>query len=412
MSGAQPGPIVIAGAGIAGLTAALAFAARGIATQIHERAPAPESAGAGIQLSPNATRILARLGVLDGLAPAATSPEAIVLRRGRDLKTLARLPLGAPAEARWGAPYLVVHRADLVAALIEAVHQNALTSLVPDSTVRDVACEAPVAKARIETAGTRQEISAPLVVAADGVWSRLRRATGGASRHSGHVAWRAIAPPRGTGNAPGEAIVFAGTVTTFLDPRFHIVAYPLRSGDAINLVAVTKATAASETWTGTADSAPLRRALERAAPALAGLVESAGAWTAWPVHEVAADAPWTRGGNLALVGDAAHALTPFAAQGAAMAIEDAAVLAELVAQRSGDIGGALARYEAVRRPRVARVRRRGAFNKFVWNAAGPLALGRDAVLGLRAPERLMADFDWLYGHDAEAAVQDGSVQDL
>src|SRR5690606_27732960 len=125
-------------------------------------------------------------------------------------------------------------------------------------------------------------------------------------------------------------------------------------------------------------------------------------WLAWPVGEVAADAPWVEPAGLALIGDAAHAMGPYAAQGAVMAIEDAATLAAALAARPGDLSGALLAYESARRERVRRVAKRGAFNRFVWHAAGPVALGRDAVLVLRGGNSLAADLDWLYSYDAEA----------
>ena len=129
---------------------------------------------------------------------------------------------------------------------------------------------------------------------------------------------------------------------------------------------------------------------------LAALVEAAAPWTMWPLFQVDARARW-HGGRVVLIGDAAHAMTPFAAQGAAMGIEDAMVLARHVSSSDADIATALADYDAERRPRVDRVRKRGSFNRFVWHAWGPIALGRDVVLGLRPPRKLAGDFDWLYG---------------
>ena len=141
----------------------------------------------------------------------------------------------------------------------------------------------------------------------------------------------------------------------------------------------------------------LRQAMRHAPPALAHVVEEAGAWTAWPIHTVDQDGSWTRGGRFALIGDAAHAMTPFAAQGAAMAIEDAATLAQAVAGTHGEPTEALGAWERKRKARMTKVAQRGALNKLAWNAAGPLAIGRDLLLRMRSPESLAADLDWLYG---------------
>ena len=139
------------------------------------------------------------------------------------------------------------------------------------------------------------------------------------------------------------------------------------------------------------------------APELTSLIRAAGAWTKWPLHEVPSAGAWTHPKGIALIGDAAHAMTPFAAQGAAMAIEDAAVIASAIAQYPDETARALREYESIRKPRVAKVAGRGAFNRFVWHAAGPIALGRDFVLGMRPATSLAADMDWLYGYDVPRA---------
>ncbi|MIL10064.1 salicylate hydroxylase, partial [Salmonella enterica subsp. enterica] len=182
--------VAIAGAGIAGLTAALAFVRKGWTASVHERATVLEEIGAGIQLSPNATRLLDRLGVLERLRPVAVQPDAVVLRQAATFDELARIPLGVNAEHRWGSPYLTIHRADLQAALLaEAMGQSEI-DLNFGRPVRDFALDPP----RLEFAGgaTRGEAAADLVVAADGVWSTVRGLGGkkGESRFIGQMAWR------------------------------------------------------------------------------------------------------------------------------------------------------------------------------------------------------------------------------
>lgn len=390
--------ILIAGAGIAGLTAALAFAQRGFGVSVYESAEILEEIGAGLQLSPNATHILARLNVLDGLMPHTVQPEAVVLRRASTLAEIARVPLGKAAEQRWGAPYLVCHRADLQRALLAAVARQPNIELTTGATVQDFAIDPP--RLTIELQKTRQEIDGKLIVAADGVWSTLRSFGGkrGESRFIGQVAWRRTVT---TADPSAKALFDAlpgQEVSAFLHPGFHLIAYPVRGGQAINIVAFTPSRQEfTADWSQQTDLAPLRQALAATSPVLAGLAAEPDGWTAWPIHVADLDAPWSAPGGLALIGDAAHAMTPFAAQGAAMAIEDAETLAAAVASQPDDLAGSLKDWTIARRRRVLRVARRGALNQFAWHARGPIATARNVFLKLRGPERLAADMDWLYG---------------
>lgn len=395
--------ILIAGAGIAGLTAALAFAAHGFQVAIFERAEKLEEVGAGLQLSPNATRILRRLGVLDRLLPVATRPEAVVLRDAASLRELARVPLGKAAEARWGAPYLVLHRADLQNALLAGISGRENIRLMTGAFVRGATLHQTGVTVSIGGNGAAAEAQGALLVGADGVWSTIRPLVSGArgSRPSGKTAWRITIGRDSAAWANLAALTAVDAVTAFLHPAFHLVAYPVAAGAAVNLVVLTSSGETDGSWAERPDPTPLAGIMAKAAPPLAALARTAGPWIAWPIHAVDPAGRWSDPRGLALIGDAAHAMTPFAAQGAAMAIEDAAVLADLVAALPGDLPRALARYEALRRPRTLRVARRGAFNHFAWHARGPVALARNAVLKVRPAEKLAADLDWLYGWDAE-----------
>lgn len=399
MSGASSSRrILITGAGIAGLTAAIAFASRGFAVTVLEKAAKLDEIGAGLQLSPNATRILRELGVMDGVLPAAVRPQALQLRDAATLQHLARIPLGDAAERRWNAPYLTVHRADLQSALLARAAREDDLTLVTGAHVRDAAFHGRGVTVSWDRAGRMEETHGRLLVGADGVWSATRGfvRAGSVARFSGYVAWRTTLR-RSDKDGLASRLIPVDDVTAFLHPDFHLVAYPIRAGAAVNLVAVTRGAILPETWSTNADPQPLRNALEKAGAPFATLMADAGPWTAWPLHAVDMSAPMTARGLFALIGDAGHAMTPFAAQGAAMAIEDAAVLASLVGRHLDDQAQALARYQALRRPRLARVARRGAFNRFAWHAGGPFAAGRNLVLKFRRPEALMADLDWLYG---------------
>lgn len=397
--------IVIAGAGIAGLTAAIAFAARGFNIRLFERAPKPQEVGAGLQLSPNATRILSRLGVPDRLHAATIRPDAIVLRRASDLDEIARVVLGDAALRRWKSPYLVLHRADLHAGLLGIASRLANVEIVTSATVTDAAFHPQGVTVAVEQDGRMRELDALLLVGADGVWSRTRRVLGGAdSQFAGKVAWRTTLRADSEALASVSDYLRRDCVSAFLHPKAHLVSYPIRGGSAVNIAAFTRGTLPGTGWSRDSDGAPLRAALGDASSALVSFLESVTQWTMWPLHTVNPRAPWTKAGGAVLIGDAAHAMTPFAAQGAASAIEDAYVLAATVADQPDDIAAALARYERIRRPRIAAVVRRGAFNAFTWRASGPVAAVRDMVLAARPSERLAADFDWLYGWDADEAL--------
>ncbi|MEP9397359.1 FAD-dependent monooxygenase [Mesorhizobium sp. KR2-14] len=390
--------IIVAGAGIAGLAAALAFARRGFSVEIFERSESLVEVGAGLQLSPNATRILDRLGVLELLLPKAVHPQSVILRDARTLTELARVPLGASAEQRWRAPYLVVHRADLQAALLEAVSRLPAIRLTKGAELREFSGDGSGVAASFQApGGTTADTIGLLLVGADGVWSSVRGLVGGGgSQFHGELAWRTVIQSDSEAGRAFASFASDNAVNAFLHSGSHLIAYPVRGGAAFNLVAFTPGKALAEGWADKADIAMLKRAMRHTAPALARLAEDAGPWTAWPIHTVPAKSRWVASG-VALIGDAAHAMTPFAAQGAAMAIEDADTLAAFVADRSGELNAALAAWEASRRPRVAAVARRGAFNHFAWQAWGPVALARNLVLRTRPPEKLAADLDWLYG---------------
>lgn len=383
--------VSIVGAGIAGLATALCLARRGIACDIFEQSESLSEVGAGLQLSPNASRVLATLGLLPALETRWCEPQSVRLLCGRTLRALATVPLGEAARRRWGAPYGVLHRATLQEALVGAVRDEPLCTLTLGHRIdRDD----PAALA--ERTGAQPD----LVVGADGVWSRMRAFVDGAAqaRYSGTIAWRFLVPFDAAPDALDPR-----HVTAFLGPSAHLVAYPLEEAKAFNIVAIHQAREPGTGWS----LAPSKESLRLLKSAFSGwndafapLLDHTDLPQIWPLCECA-DGRWFDGRQTMLIGDAAHATTPFAAQGAAMAIEDAAELAA-AASADGDLVSNLAAFETRRRARLARVRTRAAFNRFAYHAPGPVALARDIVLALRRPESLAADFDWLYGYRATA----------
>ncbi len=399
MAEARSRHVIIAGAGVAGLTAALAFAVRGYPVSVFERAPRLEEVGAGLQLSPNATRILDRLGVLPGLRNMAVRPDAVVLRDASSLAEIGRVPLGAAAEWRWKAPYLTAHRADLQNALAAHVEREPGIKLTTGATVRDVTPHSLGVTVSVETAGRISQVSGLMLVAADGVWSDMRRLVRNAAKadFSGQVAWRRTVRADSVAGRALARIGVGGTVNAFLSPGFHLVTYPVRAGSALNIVAFTTGKAIGETWSGSLDTKILKQAMRRTAPALLQLADDVGEWTVWPIHTVRHDTAWFSPKGVALIGDAAHAMTPYAAQGAAMAIEDGETLAGHVLARPDSLTAALSAWEAERRRRIERVARRGRLNRIAWHAGGPVAAARNLLLRSRKPEKLATGLDWLYG---------------
>jgi salicylate hydroxylase len=391
-------PVVIAGAGIGGLSAALAVARSGRGALLLEKAPALMEAGAGIQLSPNASRHLQHWGVLERLRIAALQPRAVVIRRARDAAVLARLPLD-DAEKRWGAPYLVAHRADLQQALRDAVAEVPTIELRLGVAVAGFAAEGNRVAVGAKYGITRLRFDGAALIGADGLWSdvRQRLALLGDSppRAAGRTAWRATLPSSGL---PDEFA--APEVNLWLGRRAHLVHYPLRGGTCVNVVAIADdATAGGEMaefWNGTREPAPLYQAFTRWHPTARALLSMTADWRSWPLFDRAPLKSWSVG-PVTLVGDAAHPMLPYLAQGAAHAIEDAAAL-ESALSRSHDIAAAFAAYENTRTARAARVQAASRRQGDIYHMREPAALARDIVMRVLGPRRMLARQDWIYDY--------------
>ncbi|MBO0142042.1 FAD-dependent monooxygenase [Agrobacterium sp. Ap1] len=379
--------IAIVGAGMAGLAAALSFSRLGMACDIFEEAGDLVEVGAGLQMSPNASAILGELGVLAGLEKIWTEPREIALVSGTSLKKLASVPAGDFARDRWKAPYGVLHRATLQAALLSAAERDPLCSIRLGTPIRG-----GLPKAVRELTGN----SYPLVIGADGVWSNARASVEDAPQpdFSRNIAWRFTIP---LDEAPDW--LARDCVTAFMGPSTHLVAYPLREMSEFNIVAIASGISPGATWEAQANEgqkAMLVRQFGGWNAEITALLSRLPRPTFWPLHEVTSGR-WHNGRDVVLIGDAAHAMMPFSAQGAAMAIEDGFVLANEV-KKSSSLPAALAGFEAQRTSRAARVKARGSFNRFAYHARGPFRIGRDIVLSLRPPQSLAADLDWLYGY--------------
>jgi salicylate hydroxylase len=386
----QPRPILIAGAGIAGLSLALELSRRGLPARILEKRRTLSEAGAGIQLGPNGMRVLARLGLDRRLEPASGKPLAITVFDGASGRIIAELPLGGLVQERSGAPYWVAHRADLHAILLAAVREANSIELVTGFEVVSVPAAASVV--RVE-AGGGGSAEGHALVGADGLWSAVRRHLfpGREPRFAGKMAVRTVI------DASAANGRFAEPKTgIWLGRNAHVVHYPVRAGQAIACVIIFDANRPRLGWGDPIEREVVLRRLMDFAPEVSQFLELAREWYAWSLFDSEPLPLWSKG-RVGLIGDAAHPMLPFLAQGGVMALEDAATLAEALAAFPQDPACALRAYEAARWRRVTRVQKASRLNGRVYHLSGLAARLRDLALGAIPGPILMRQYDWLYG---------------
>ena len=388
---------LIAGAGVAGLTLALALAKAGVESVVFERAASREPFGAGLQLSPNATRALARIGLLEAISARATAPARVRVLRGRDDAELSSLDLTV-AQERWGAPYLTIHRADLAAALAEAGSAEPLIDMRPGHELVGYGADSRKVRVAVRRGLVSLSEEGDMLIGADGLRSKVREklvaAPGDAPAFAGRIAFRATLPAPALSANEGAPVV-----TLRLGKRAHLVQYALRGGATVNLVAVIEAgwrgAPPANPWDGEADRAALELAFAGWSHTARALIAAPQAWRAWSLY-VRPPLPTYASGRVALAGDAAHPMAPFLAQGAAQAIEDAETMGAAFA-REPDVAKALAAYSAARAARANRVQREALAQARVYHMSGPLAFARDIGMRALGSEGLMRRYDWLYG---------------
>lgn len=387
--------VYIAGAGIAGMTLALALAKFGATVVVLERNAHVQEVGAGLQVSPNARKILNRLGLDKALAAKAFEPAGIDVYPYGASHPLVTLELGAIMEQRFGVPYTVMHRADLADVLYRACKRFANIDMLFGVRAYDVVSHSRGVSVTVDEAdGKSRSARAFAFIGADGVNSRTRTGVlmGPEATYSGMVAWRIT-----LGQSDLDGVLAPDRTSLLWGPGYHAVTYPLPHRRQVNVALFAKSKAA-RTFGSEPPRAPELPWAALKSRQFSAIRDAAGEdWGFWPVSTVSTPT-WSEGG-VGLVGDAAHAMLPFQAQGAAMAIEDAAILAPLL-MTEADAESALRRYAALRQPRVERVRKLSNSNGFAFHLEWPFTIARNTVVKLQGPRGHLKRLGWLYGYDA------------
>ena len=386
--------VIVAGAGMAGLTAALTLVRAGMRVTVFEQADKLEETGAGLQLSPNASRVLIALGLRERLAADAVAPRAIRVMAGGSGREIVRIPLGDEIERRYGAPYWSIHRGDLQSALADAAQNELDVTLRFGVRIEDFAAHVKGVSVVGRRGSQVVDERGIALIGADGIWSnvaaRLRRQSMPTFRH--RTAWRALIPAEA---APEE--FRAPLVHLWLGQDAHLVHYPVKAGRLINIVGIVHDEWNETGWSAAGHRTEILRHFARwawseTARALVAIPER---WLKWALYDRAA--PF-RGSKVpvTLIGDAAHPMLPFLAQGAGMAIEDAAVLADMLGKYLDDPSDALRAYEGARWHRTFRAQQLSRRQGRIYGLSGPEALIRNLAMRAMGGEKLRARYDWLY----------------
>jgi salicylate hydroxylase len=382
-------PILVIGGGIGGLAAALALARKGAHVRVLEQAAEFKEIGAGIQLGPNVFRMFERLGITDAVTNLAVFPENLILLDCVTKQELARVALDQGFRDRFKHPYAVIHRADIHGVLLAACRRAERIAL--ETSQKVVAIEDDGEHVTIATAQGRRTAGAALV-GADGLWSKVREHLlgDGKPRVSGHIAYRAVLP-----TAEMPAHLRWPSMTIWAGEKTHLVHYPLRGGSLFNLVAVFHSDRYEEGWDSYGDAAELHQRFAGTCDEVRALLAKIESWRMWVLCDRDPVKDWSRG-RVTLLGDAAHPMLQYLAQGACMAIEDAVCLADQLEDSGGDVPGALVAYQNARYLRTGRVQLTARIFGEVLHASGVARELRSMMFAARDPQQSREMMAWLY----------------
>ncbi len=392
--------VAIIGGGIGGLGAALSLFRAGFDVHVYEQARALREVGAGIQISPNASRVLHGLGLADELANLGVRPLAIHQRRWDDGSTLLQAPLGDAVVAAFGFPYYQSHRADVLSMLIRALPAERLHighRMIAFTDHGD----------RVEAEfDNGKRVAADALIGADGIHSTVRRLLFGPAnpRFTGCAAYRGLIPAERVKHLNVEV-----AAQIWMGPGKHVVVYYVAGRRLVNLVGIIEQDSwTGESWTDRGDVKDLRAAFADWDPKLRAIIETMDETFIWGLFDRAPLPRWSAG-RVTLLGDACHPMLPFMAQGAAQALEDGASLAACLAW-SGDVPGALTRYERMRLPRTSHIQGMATNNKIRFHLPdGPAQQERDAKMAAGGTDWSVKAIAWVYSYDAAAAVETGNL---
>jgi 2-polyprenyl-6-methoxyphenol hydroxylase-like FAD-dependent oxidoreductase len=385
-------PILIAGGGIGGLAAAYALAHKGMPVRVFEQAPEFKEIGAGIQLGPNIFRALDKIGLKDAVLADAHRPPAMEMRCALSGESILKIPLeDRKFFDRFQYPYAVIHRADIHGAFLRACQSSKLVTLETQRTVEGYEESDDGITVKLANG---ERIKGRALVGCDGMWSTIRQriVADGKPRVSGHIAYRAVLKKE---DVPQD--LWRPDVVLWAGPRTHLVHYPLRRGELYNLVAVFHSDHYVEGWNAEADPAKLWAHFQGQRPEVLRMLERIETWRMWVLCDREPVKDWNKG-RAVLLGDAAHPMLQYLAQGACMATEDAVCLAEKVAESPDDLPAAFQAYVQQRYLRTARVQIMARVYGDFYHARGPAAELRNQMLSTRrTPEESYDGIAWLYG---------------
>jgi salicylate hydroxylase len=386
--------VLIVGGGIGGLTTALALERQGIASQVIEQAAEFKEIGAGIQIGPNAFWMLEHLDLVAPVSALAVFPNNLIMRDSMTGEEVTRISLGEAFRKRFHHPYALIHRADMLNVLLEACRKSNLIQLDASQKVVDV--EENGGGVTVKTASGRSYRGAALI-GADGLWSTIRQIVvgDGKPKPAGHITYRAVLP---RSEVPEEYRWW--DMAFWAGEKVHLVLYPLRTGDLYNLVAVFHSNRYEEGWDSFGEPAELHERFAGKCAPVQMLLNKIESWRMWVLCDRPPIKEWSKG-RITLLGDAAHPMLQYLAQGACMSIEDAVCLADRVAEAKGDYASAFQAYQQARYLRTGRVQIMARIYGEFYHSGGVAKELRNMMLGGRTPEDAMAGMEWLYGKPVE-----------